>query len=130
MQRLSIIDVQGYRRNGLFVLKSFGLLGVSDFKLVAMHFKPPCSATKMAPADVKTNEYIFECLCGKPLETGEISYNKRSEIISPLLARYDRVYVKGEEKILWMTRHTGCERERFVDLRNFGCPSLDDVSFS
>ena len=46
LQRVSILDVQEYRRNGLFVLKSFGLLDVNEFKLVVMHFKPPCSAKK------------------------------------------------------------------------------------
>ena len=129
LQRVSILDVQGYRRNGVFVLKSIGVLDVYEFKLIVLHFKPPVSAKTMSPADAKTNAYIREVLSGRPWESGEISYNKRSAILSPLLTRYDRVYLKGEEKILWMTRHTRCERERFVDLIDYGCPSLDECIY-
>ena len=125
VERTSIVDVQGYRKNQEFILKSLCVLDLFTFQFFVVHFKPPCSAEELSALDVKTNKFIYENLNGKPWESGEYPYHERSKIISPILQKYDRIYLKGTEKIRWINMNASCERVNFVDLLNYGCPSLE-----
>ena len=121
----SIVDVQGCRKNQEFILKSLCVLDIYTFQFFVFHFKPPCSAEELSALDVKTNRFIFENLNGKPWESGEYPYHERSKIISPILRKHDRIYLKGTEKNQWINKHARCERVNFIDLINYGCPSLE-----
>lgn len=124
----AIVDIQGYWRNGQFVLKTLALLRIpstvrssDDFKIQLFSFLPPCDIAELNTCDRRTKQWIEKHHHRVPWHCGNIAYNSRHGVIRRAVDSVSKIYVKGGQKAEWLREYVNCF---VIDLDIFQCPPL------
>lgn len=117
-----IVDLQGFKTEyNEFILKEIAVL--TGTQLIHLLFEPPFSFHELTEKEkkqvcwIQRNRKIF-------WKEGYVSYGDHKNIIRNIL-RNKNIYVKGLEKIQWLTNiMDDCNVGELCNLEDFGCPSL------
>jgi len=100
----AIVDLQGFSgRNGQFVLKEVAILAHGMTLPVVYQFAPPCPWTDLAPEIRRRNAWLERHYLGLKWTSGTIPYDRVQEILNSHLRLTEVIYVKGREKVEWLS---------------------------
>ncbi|KAK3919764.1 Protein Vpu [Frankliniella fusca] len=88
-----------------YVVKEFSLYSSQfDGSRGTTIFKPPYADTILSPEQRKRNSYITRHIHGLKWNSGTVPYEHFGDMIQELLRDYNRIYVKGVEKLRLLLR--------------------------
>lgn len=113
---LSYVDVQGFKVQNKFVIKEFALL---DDHGNCFHFifAPPFDYENLSLKDKKNYRYSRAYHGLSWFNHGTIPYKTALPIISSILQNYNTHYVKGFEKVRWLSDYT---RNSIINIEMLG----------
>lgn len=123
-----IVDIQGFKQPiNEFVLKEISIIEVngddSNSEPLTLFFKPP-SAWNLLPAKYKaSNAWLERNFHGMSWNSGNIPYDAVKNIVQAILRQARVIYVKGLEKMLWISTFVELSTE-IIDLECLGCTPL------
>lgn len=125
---IAIADLQGYWRNGDFVLKTLALLRLpatlsdnENYKVQLYSFLPPCGVAELNACDRRTKNWIEKHHHRTPWHCGRIDYSSRHEVIHRAVDGVSKIFVKGGQKADWLRPYVNCF---VIDLHIFKCPPI------
>lgn len=120
----AIVDVQGFKTDeNKFILKEIAMQCEGSNNIVVLIFKPPFPFYNLSKTErrqvcwIERNRGIF-------WNGGFLPYNNYKTIITSILKEKQRIFVKGEEKVLWIKEMLDeCCNTRVYNIEARGCPS-------
>ena len=128
MPRTFIVDIQGFRVNGSFVVKEVAILDCTTMfspKVIGFVFDAPFPSELQRPEYRRQTEWIKQHL-GLRWEDKGITYSFLSSVLKASLFGANVIYVKGAEKKEWLKPFVSSTCE-LVDLHDMGCPKLQTL---
>ncbi|KAK3920706.1 Lipoyl synthase, mitochondrial [Frankliniella fusca] len=107
-----------------YVIKEFSLYSSQfDGSRGTTIFKPPYAETILSPEQRKRNSYITRHIHGLKWNSGTVPYEHLGDMIQELLRDYNRIYVKGVEKLRLLLRYAP-PGVLVYNIERDGCPRL------
>ncbi|KAK3933086.1 Lipoyl synthase, mitochondrial [Frankliniella fusca] len=107
-----------------YVVKEFSLYSSQfDGSRGTTIFKPPYADTILSPEQRKRNTYITRHIHGLKWNSGTVPYEHLGDMIQELLRDYNRIYVKGVEKLRLLLRYAP-PGVLVYNIERDGCPRL------
>lgn len=117
-----VVDIQGFKtEDNEFILKEFAIANKNNIQVFL--FKPPCAYYDLSKSEksqvnwIERNRNVY-------WREGFLPYKEICNIIKPLLSD-KRIYVKGQEKVMWLRKIT--DNDDILNLEFYYCPSLRDL---
>jgi len=124
----AIVDIQGFKRpNNQFVLKEFAIAFHANQTPRTFLFEAPCSWSELPPPYQKQNRWLQQHHHGLDWNTGSIPYHQIKTILYCELKNTPIIYVKGEEKRLWLREILKSDAFLIRNLEELGCPNLNNL---
>lgn len=120
-----VIDVQGFCINNNLFAKEVCVVGV-DSEIKTFLILPPFKYSELTYKDRITNKWLYNHLHGLCWNDGNSTLNEFREYIISYLKKehYHIIYVKGIEKVKWLSQLLG-EMEIYIyNLDDFNCPNI------
>ncbi|KAK3919706.1 Calbindin-32 [Frankliniella fusca] len=107
-----------------YVIKEFSLYSSQyDGSRGTTIFKPPYAETILTPEQRKRNTYISRHIHGLKWNSGTVPYEHLGDMIQDLLRDYNRIYVKGVEKLRLLLGYAP-PGVLVYNIERDGCPRL------
>ncbi|KAK3911400.1 Transposable element Hobo transposase [Frankliniella fusca] len=107
-----------------YVVKEFSLYSSQfDGSRGTTIFKPPYADTILSPEQRKRNTYITRHIHGLKWNSGTVPYEHLGDMIQELLRDYNRIYVKGVEKLRLLLGYAP-PGVLVYNIERDGCPRL------
>jgi hypothetical protein len=123
-----VVDLQGFKRPfNDFTLKELAVIAVDqEAQPSTLLFKPPYVWEELPVRYKSENAWVERNLHGLSWNSGDIPYKDIKLILSTLLHKVQKIYVKGLEKKNWLLNIL--QDVQIDDLLDFGCPSLETLN--
>ena len=123
-----IVDLQGFKRPiNEFVLKEFAVVEVGNddaTQPINLLFEPICEWNALPAKYKRANSWLERNYHGLLWDSGDVPYEAAGPIICAILQHAQTIYVKGSEKINWLSNFLGSSL-RIVNLETLDYPALE-----
>ena len=115
---LAVIDAQGFRSNtNELIFKELSILSLDGKISQTYLFEPPANLQQ----SFRTNTWLTNNHHGLKWSDGNTPYHHVESIFSEINLKFDKFFVKGVEKRLWLWQYLSKEME---NVEERGCPAL------
>lgn len=115
----AIVDMQGFRKpSGSFILKEFGVL-TKNIKFVDF-IKSPYPFEVLSAGAQKQSVWLMKNYHGIGWEKAYIDIHELRRTVGPIL-RDKTIYVKGENKIVWLKQIMRNPNLNVINIADIGC---------
>lgn len=97
-------DVQGFTCGYLFIVKEFALRD-SEGTCIHYIFEAPFDISQLSEKDKKSYRYC-RSYSGFLWNSGKVPYSDAHLLINSALNDYEKIYVKGQNKVKWIKAYT------------------------
>lgn len=115
----AIVDLQGFKDNSnTFIVKEFSF-ATKNLKFSDI-IHSTCTFDELSAAKQKSAKWLTQNFHGITWYDGDIDVNELQDIIKPILSN-KIVFVKGEEKIIWLKILLHDSFYKIVNVETLGC---------
>lgn len=124
--RSLVLDIHCFFNNSLqYIVKEMAVYDLNHHSGQHWIFKAPKNLDIYNAKARRANKWLTANSHGIHWEDGEVNYEDLSRILNRIASSYDIVYVKGQQKILFIESQIGnsiCPQ--FVNVESMGCPKF------